>query len=351
MPSANNANWAAYTVPAANIKTVTCGGNAGCTIPTQPVMHAQAVTSAASAASTTITFAAVPPNVLVGQFVTDLFNPIATGVGNKITAVSATTVTVTTAVTVASGDNIGFSVLANVAAAVFKTDPVPVAVPASGGYIKVNWYVALSTGQQVALSLLNRPTMGEFYNSSAAQTDRTATAASLTTGVFPTFGALTVLGAPAAGKAAPLCAVVAGDSISVGLIGRGWGFGNLTVTSGGTGYTSADVGQVFTINNVGASTYATITSARGMIDAVSGGAVTAAHSIDPGVYTNPTLVTGATTPTGAQTITANTVGTGATFTGSVVGAYDPGDNFRRTGFHRSRLRQHRRRDRATRARG
>lgn len=203
--------------------------------------------------------------------------------------------------------------------ALIQTDATPVSVPV-GGYIAIDGWVG-STGVQLTnLGLGTRPLAGEFYEGAATETDRSLTGALLQKSVAPQYAVGAIMGVPK--QDAPTVCYL-GDSRGSGLVGRGIGPGSVTVAAGGTGYVAADIGAVVTINNSGASAYAVAASARYMITNVSGGAVTAVVTVDPGAYVNPAVNTG-TLPSGNQTLVGATTGSGAAISPTFGGAFDLG---------------------------
>lgn len=219
---------------------------------------------------------------------------------------------------------------ATITQGLIQTDPLPITVPV-GGYIAVNGFIAQTTAEQHALGVITHPFRGEFWNQSGSQTDRSLTGAVLVTSTNPTEGPIAaVIGVPL--TPGPTACYLA-DSRGSGAVGRTFGVGTPTIAVGGTGYVAADVGKVVTADNAGAAATAISSSFRAMITSVSAGAVNGVIIVDGGAYNNPAInAGGGALPTGAQTMTGPTTGTGLQITWSTTGGFDPGGQSGGGGF-------------------
>ena len=216
-----------------------------------------------------------------------------------------------------------------VARGIILTDPIPVLVPVGGMLVVWCWLpcsgaqVFPVSGQSMSMAL------GVASENAATVADRTATGGNIgpRSSNAAQFAPFAVLGQPLA--ATPTVAII-GDSITQGKTGTS-GLSAVTLQSGGTGY---KVGDVLTLGRNGATAGAVAAGSDGkvIVDAVSGGAITALRVIDAGGYTNTASQTGQALPNGTISLSGGS-GTGATVTALFnSNAYDMGDALGAQGY-------------------
>jgi hypothetical protein len=211
---------------------------------------------------------------------------------------------------------------------ILLTDPVAVSIPA-GGQAAIRTYVFQTSGQKATLGPPIGSAgfaIGDVGNFFTSTTDLSST------GTEKAYagnvgGPAAVIGIPL--TYGPTVCIADSDSRAAGVTG-GAGLVNGTVSAGGTGFVSGDVGRTFTIP--GGSTSGVGLAATGVITTVSSGAVTRIDIISTGAYS--TTNTGQTLPTSPQAITvAGSAGTGLSVGFTTTGtSTDDGDAVDNQGF-------------------
>ena len=195
-------------------------------------------------------------------------------------------------------------------------------------YIAVNVYATASNG--VAVGLGQHFAAGSAYAATSSQTDITDTTAWGTpqSAIGSSLRPVLASGIPARNASNPTFCVI-GDSRATGATGFGVQATGWSISSGGTGYVASDIGKLVTMGRTGATSGAVGDDAKWVIMQVSAGAVTSERLAETGTYSNVTSMPSQTLPTGTQTLTGSTTGTGLALTGITYGAtgggYDPGD--------------------------
>ena len=202
------------------------------------------------------------------------------------------------------------------------TDYLPVQVPA-GGFIAIRETV-LAPYASVRLGTYQTMSAGSYTAFGSNVGDVTLSGNRLASGNAANLGPFAIVGVPL--TPTPSVCIIA-DSRGVGLSGNG--YGGLSVSSGGSGYT---VGDVFSVVDSGQSADNVILSARGIVQTTTaGGVVSAVGLLDPGRYAIPGAGgSSTTTPSGTQATSGGT-GTGLTIAAptfsSTAGAYVDPANF------------------------
>lgn len=203
----------------------------------------------------------------------------------------------------------------------FETDPFAPIGATGPCWMEVDIWVKPGGGLSFGI--------GQSYSAAAFATIGSTTPDLTTTGYQSPSNALSItirptlaLGIPAIQDTGKTVAYFS-HSIGTGAVG-GQQVNSFAITSGGTGYTTADIGKRFAIDNTGATATSIAFTAQGIITAVGGGAVTGVKVYNPGSYANSGAPTGASNTVAIDT----TVGSGLTVTPTMgSGAYDPGNSF------------------------
>lgn len=212
----------------------------------------------------------------------------------------------------------------------WKTDPIAVLGAEEECLIDVRTWV--KDGGGIAFGIGSGYSSGSVFASGTTVTDNSG-GANLTS---PSHLGGTALVRPSLARGIPAksrnkkTVVIVGDSIATGT-DCGYSASSATLVSGGTGYTSADIGKLVAIDNTGGTATSCSVPAIVVITNVSGGAVTGVRLWHGGSYANTGL------PSGAQNtlnltadlasvfgvIVNNTVGSGLTVTVTTVsGGFD-----------------------------
>lgn len=212
-----------------------------------------------------------------------------------------------------------------IAQAVASTDLVGAAIPVNGHlYLKL---FGVQFGSQITgVGAPVQPRRSEYTSYAQPKTDYSLANPTSSTygGAVAGYRPLGVIGIPL--QSGPTACLL-GHSIESGAAGSG--FATPTLTNGGSGYTTADIGVPFVIPNTGAGTYATSNSAQYLIKTISAGVVTAIYPWFRGQYNNTSFdAGGGAPPSGAQTIVDAVLhGSGLILTlATVSSGFDYGDD-------------------------
>ncbi|WP_206241975.1 SGNH/GDSL hydrolase family protein [Novosphingobium terrae] len=204
------------------------------------------------------------------------------------------------------------------------SDTIPVRVPV-GGFLTVYTWVNNSNGLYPAGLTMQGMALGGLQTRGAAQADYTMTQNlfGANSSVALPFQPIAILGKPLV--PVPGVAVFA-DSVGSGTSGSA-GIGGYAIANGGSGWA---VGDLFTLDTsaLTAGAMASGSGFVGLVEAVSGGAITAVNPVYLGGFSGTASQTGQTQPSGATSLVAlSGSGTGAslTITSMGSGSLDEGD--------------------------
>ena len=192
------------------------------------------------------------------------------------------------------------------------TDPISVNVPV-GGWITVN--AATAQQGQIAYGIPTVPAKGEYNQAFPGSPDYSLAAGQNPSNVLWEVGysPTAIIGQPV--QSGPTVCLI-GDSIMTGAAGSGFQTPG-TLTSGGSGFTSADVGSVVVIPNTNASSTAlTQASTLYQITGVTTGAVSSMTLFYGGAYNNPSANSGDGNPPSGLQAMGRTTTDGRTTAGS-----------------------------------
>ncbi|WP_419827854.1 SGNH/GDSL hydrolase family protein [Sphingomonas sp.] len=215
----------------------------------------------------------------------------------------------------------------------FQTDPFVPQGATGPCYVEIRAFVATAGTGNYALNYGQPFASGSYLNQGSSVADLTASGnGSVNAAPGSCLRPLLALGTPAIKDDARAVAIVS-DSIGTGQMGYGLS-GTYTFASGGSGYTSDDIGRVLTSPDTGATAGAVGAPARFVITNVASGAVTGIRMIHSGSYTNVASNPAQTLPGATQTLVGQTAGSGVQISGVsfVTGAMDGGDRGYAQGF-------------------